>query len=94
MNISIVLALVKPDKIPRNMIVDIRMMTIRAVMLSKTMQTAIGVRRRMVISGNMTHRVRRVVREVEKMCTFGSFDMSCPRPWRASCQCDPSRITD
>lgn len=74
-NISIVLALVKPDNIAINRTVAIIITIIRGVPLLRALQITTGTSRKAMMRDTISVRVAFVMEETENMYTFGSLEI-------------------
>lgn len=75
-NISIVLALVKPDKVAMNRTVESIMTIIRGVPPLKELQITTGTNSKTTMRDTISVRVACVMEETENMYTFGSLEIS------------------
>lgn len=79
-SISIVLALVKPDKVAISRMVDIIMTASRALTLSRELQITTGAKRRAMMKTATSVRAARITKD-PKMYTFGSLEIPREEPW-------------
>jgi hypothetical protein len=74
-NVSTVLALVRPDNVAIKRIVAIVMTTIRVVMLARALQMTTGTNKRIRMRHAINVRAAFLINESENMYTFGSLEI-------------------